>query len=87
VAQAANKGNNPVLWSKLIEHLDERLQLGLLDKVKKATHYHFEEDTLIVEVGTVQDEQYLTKDVVFQQFTLLAQDATGITNLVIRLKP
>ena len=72
---AASKGNRPELWEKLLESLDEKLQLGLLDHLKRANSYHFEEEELFIEPGSDADEEDLTRDATFQQLQVLAQDA------------
>jgi hypothetical protein len=79
-------GNNPVQWSKLLELLDEKLQLGLLDKLRRITAYHFEAETLIIEPGSSDDEGYLQKPATKQQLAVFAQDATGVTEIKIRSK-
>ena len=79
------KGNNPELWNKLLEALDEKLQMALLDKVRRITSYHFEDGVLYVEAGTADDEEYLKKSSTFQQLQLFAQDATKVRE--VRIKP
>ena len=73
---AASKGNNPELWSKLVEELDEKLQLGLLDHLQRAASYHFEDETLFLEPGSIEDHEYLSREPVFQQLVLYVQTAT-----------
>jgi len=77
------KGNNPELWDKLLAALDEKLQLGLLDHLRRVVAYQFEEGILLIEPGNPQDRQYLTKDSVLQQLELLAQDAVKIEKVKI----
>lgn len=77
-------GNNPELWTKLIEMLDEKLQLALLDRIRRTHAYHFEKETLILEAGSNDDEQYLKKPSTLQQLELLAQDATGVREVKIK---
>ena len=79
------KGNDPILWNKLLEELDEKLQLGLLDKLRRIQGYHFEGETLIIEAGTDDDENYLKRPATLQQLGLYAQDATGVKE--VRVKP
>ena len=81
---SSSRGNNPELWSRLLEVLDDKLQLGLLDHLKRVLSYHFEVDQLIVCVNEGSDAQYLTKSAVFQQLTLFAQDATGVKEVVVK---
>ena len=79
------KGNNPELWNKLLDVLDERLQLGLLDKMRRVATYHFEDNLLIIEAGTDEDEQYLKKSTSLQQLVIFAEDATKVKE--VRIKP
>ncbi len=81
---SSEKGNNPELWDKLLTELDEKLQLGLLDHLKRIASYHFEADTLYVEPGTTEDEKYLTKDSALQQLQLLAQVACKVERVKIK---
>lgn len=79
------QGNNPELWNKLLDILDERLQLGLLDKMRRVATYHFEEQLLIIEAGTDEDEQYLNKSTTLHQLQIFAEDATRVKE--VRIKP
>ena len=79
-----NKGNNPELWQKLQTVLDDKLQLGLLNYLQRVESYHFEDDTLFVEPGSVEDYEYLTRDAVFQQLQVLAQDAVKVEKVKIK---
>lgn len=72
------------MWEKLLTELDEKLQLGLLDHLKRIASYHFEDDILFVEPGTAEDEKYLTKDSVLQQLELLAQVACKVDRVKIK---
>ncbi len=81
------KGNNQEKWNRFLAVLDEKLLLGLLDKVRKTNSYHFEEDILFLEAATKEDYEYLNKDSVLQQIQLLAQDATGIKTVRITIDP
>ena len=80
----AGKGNNPTLWDKLLNDLDEKLQLGLLDKLKRIAAYHFESDILFIQPGSQEDEDYLKKESVLQQLELLAQDSVKIDKVKIK---
>lgn len=79
-----NRGNNPGLWDKLLSVLDERLQLGLLDRLRRVASYHFEDQILLIEAGSPEDEKYLSRPTVLQQLQLLAQDAVGVEKLTLR---
>jgi hypothetical protein len=72
------RGNRPELWQKLLTELDEKLQLGLLDRLRRVGAYHFETDILFIDPATGDDLAYLTKGPTFQQLELLAQDATKV---------
>lgn len=78
------RGNLPERWNKFLESLDEKLQLGLLDRLRKIKAYHFEEDVLFLEANTTEDEAYLSKDSVLQQLQLLAADAINVEKVKIR---
>lgn len=80
----ASKGNNPELWEKLLHALDEKLQLGLLDHLRKAASYHFEEDVLYIEPGNAESEKYLTKGPFLQQLQILAHDIVGVEKIKIK---
>lgn len=80
----AAKGNNPVLWDKLLTELDEKLQLGLLDRMRRVKAYHFESDTLFIEFASADDENYFKKGGTLQHLGLFAQDITGVREVRIR---
>ncbi len=84
MSNTADKGNDAQRWTKLLEGLDDKLQLGLLDKLNKIKAYHFEEDNLFIEPGSPEDLEYLKKDSVLQQLELLAQDIIRIEKVKIR---
>ena len=84
MGSSSEKGNNAELWNKLLTELDEKLQLGLLDHLKRITSYHFEDDVLYVEPGTPEDEKYLTKDSALQQLQLLAQVVCKVERVKIK---
>lgn len=86
MSQVAAKGNNPELWNKLLAELDEKLQLGLLDRMKRIKAYHFESGILFIEPGNPEDDGYLRKGGTLQHLELIAQDATGIRELHLREK-
>jgi hypothetical protein len=81
---SASKGNNTELWEKLLAVLDDKLQLGLLGKLQSVTSYHFENNILYIEPGSVEDYAYLSKPATFQQLELFAQDVTKVS--VVKLK-
>lgn len=73
------RGNDPARWSKLLGVLDERLQFGLLDQLKKIQAYHFEAEVLYLEAASAEAEQYLLKNSVTQQLSLFAE-TVGLTS-------
>lgn len=77
------KGNNPELWQKLLSELDGKLQLGLLDRLRRVNAYHFETEILFIEPATPEDESYFLKGATLQQLALLAQDATNVDDVKI----
>jgi len=78
------KGNNPELWDKLLAVLDDKLQLGLLEHMRRVATYHFEDDTLFLEPGNPEDCTYLSKETVFHHLQLLAQDAVKVEKIKIK---
>jgi hypothetical protein len=84
MSDGAAKGNNPKLWEKFLADLDEKLQLGLLDRLRRVQAYHFESEILFLEAGSQDDENYLQKGSHFTQLCLLAQDSTGVTDVKFR---
>ncbi len=78
------KGNQPELWEKLLQSLDEKLQLALLEHLRRANSYHFEHEELFIEPGSDEDEEYLKRDATFQQLQFLAHDAVGVEKVRIR---
>lgn len=84
MSDGSTKGNNPQLWTKLLEDLDEKLQLGLLDKLRRVQGYHFEGQVLFIDPSSDEDHAYLSKTATRQHLELLAQDATGVKEVRIR---
>lgn len=80
---SAKRGNNPELWCKFLTVLDERLQLGLLEHLKRVASYHFEAETLYLKTDSDPDYQYLSKPAVVQQIEILATDILHIGKVVI----
>jgi hypothetical protein len=71
-----NNTNVPLIeWDKLLTILDDRLQLGLLDRLKRVKEYHVEGNTLVILPGNQEDATYLAKDTVKQQLSLFVEDA------------
>jgi hypothetical protein len=72
------RGNCPELWEKLLSDLDEKLQLGLLDRLRRVAAYHFETEILFIDPASPEDLTYLSKGTTLQQLELFAQDATKV---------
>ena len=68
------KGNSPEVWNKLLEFVDEKLQLGLLDHLSRVSSYHFEDDVLFIQPSNQSDYDYLKRDTNHQQLLFLAQE-------------
>ena len=75
---SSSKGNRPELWEKFLEHLDDKLQLGLLDQMRRVSSYHFESDILYIQPSSESDYDYLREGNHFQQLEILAQAALKI---------
>ncbi len=78
---SSSKGNNPELWNKLLEALDDRLQLGLLDHLKRVNSYHFEDMTLTLQPGSKEDKVYLAKSAVATQLRLFAEEIVQVDKI------
>lgn len=72
------------LWQALLHALDEKLQLGLLDHLKRSDSYAIEGDTLLITPANEKDEQYLRKEETINHLLLIAEDAIGIKAVTIR---
>ena len=72
------RGNCPELWNKLLADLDEKLQLGLLNRLRRVAAYHFETDILFIDPASAEDADYLVKGPTLQQLNIFAQDATCV---------
>ena len=83
----ALKGNDPDRWNKLLQMLDEKLQFGLLDHLRRAASYHFEHTTLYIEASSHDDYEYLNRPHVLQQLSVLAEETTQVQSVSVRLSP
>ena len=79
---SSHKGNRPELWNKLLGILDEKLQFGLLDKLKRTASYHFENNILQIEPSNKDDYLYLVKPPVIQTLKLFVQDVFDTSFIV-----
>lgn len=70
---SSSKGNRPELWETFLNVLDDKLQLGLLDHMRRVTSYHFEEDILYIQPRDNSDFDYLKEGPHFQQLEILAK--------------
>lgn len=84
MTDSTTKGNDPERWKRLLDALDEKLQLGLLDQLRKVASYHFESNVLYIEPASKEQDSYLRKESVFQQLELYAQDSIKVTSVKIR---
>ena len=84
---AASRGNNPTAWQKFLDTLDEKLQFGLLSRIKNSSSYHFEESTLYIEFEHQVDIDYLNKEAMKQQLQILAKDILGVEKVIVRPPP
>ena len=75
---SCKRGNNQEGWAKLLAELDEKMQLGLLDRLRRIKSYHFEESTLTIETDNPEDLSYLAKPVTHQQLELFAQEVCKV---------
>ena len=81
---SAKRGNNPERWDRLLADLDDKLQLGLLEHLKRVTSYHFEEDILYIEAADLKDQEYLLREGVITQLKLLAEASIRTDNVKIK---
>lgn len=81
---SCSKGNSPEAWDRLLSVLDEKLQLGLLDRLKRVRSYHLEGKELFIECAIAEDYTYLTKPAVAQQLTLFVTDAFDVDSLKVQ---
>ncbi len=81
---SSKRGNNPELWNKLLDILDDKLQLGLLDHLKRIASYHFEDSTLTVQPENAKDLEYLSRAAVKQQLEVYTGEAGNFTKVVIK---
>lgn len=81
---SSSKGNRPEEWQKLLDTLDEKLQFGLLDHLRRVESYHIEEEVLFIVPGSAKDEEYLRRSGTLQHLELLAQDSIHIERVKIR---
>lgn len=84
MTDSAGSDSDAKMWNKLISCLDDKLQFGLLERVRRVVEYKFEGDTLIVAPGSSEDAAYLRKDSVHQQLTLFAEQSTKVKRVIVR---
>ena len=87
VDDAQIQGNDRARWKKLLDGIDEKLQFGLLDHLRRARLFHFEENTLFIESAAQEDLEYLARPHVHQQLELFAQDLMGVDKVIVRMSP
>ena len=81
---SARKGNQPAVWEKFLNLLDERLQFGLLERLRRVKSYHIEGSILYIEPSSEIDTAYLKKSAVFIQLGILAKDGCGTEKVEIK---
>ena len=81
---SSGKGNNPQVWEKLLETLDEKLQFGLLEHLRRIASYHFEESVLYIEAGSEADAEYLKRESVLQQLQVFVSDVSKVEKVKIK---
>lgn len=77
-------GNDQKRWQKLLELLDEKLQLGLLDQLRRVHCYYFEQDTLYLEPSDTTNAESLTREPLLQQLQLFARATMGVKDVVVK---
>ena len=77
-------GNDPARWEKLLNELDEKLQFGTLERLRRVSSYHFEGDALIISLERSDDYDYLSKAATKTQLQIFAQDASGVTSIEVK---
>lgn len=78
MTDSRSRGNRPELWNKLLAQLDDKLQLGLLDRLRRVSAYHFETEILFIDPSSPSDAEYLKKGHTLQQLELFARDAANV---------
>ena len=76
-----SKGNNPVLWQKLLDEIEDKLQLGLLDHLRRVTAYHFEDDLLIIAPSNDSDKEYFERPAILQTLKLFAEKTANVSRV------
>lgn len=81
---SSGKGNNPELWNKLLADLDEKLQFGLLERLRRVQSYHFEGDTLFIQPANQDDHLYLSKPAFLQQLQVFASHSSKVETIKVK---
>jgi hypothetical protein len=82
---SSGRGNDPERWEKLLKELDDKLQLGLLDQLRKISSYHFENaELLLIEPSSAEQMKYLTKPFVLQQLEVFASESIGVKKVSVK---
>jgi hypothetical protein len=77
-------GNDSARWNLLLEALDKKFQLGLLEKLRAAKSFHFEGNTLYIECFTKADLDYFEKPTVKTQLAVFAEDAITVEQIIFK---
>ncbi len=81
------KGNDLPRWDKILQALDDKLQLGLLEHLRRAVSYHFESQVLYIEAADNKDYEYLSRESVKQQLKIISEDSANVDEIIIRKAP
>ena len=75
-----------VRWEQLIDYLGEKLQLGLLEKLRRVNCYQFEGEVLTIEPNNTKDKEFFKQSIIKTQIEMYLQDSkTGSHFIVIDL--
>jgi hypothetical protein len=80
----SSQGNDPARWEKILNELDEKLQFGTLERLRRVSSYHFEGDALIIALERADDFEYLSKASTKTQLQIFAQDASRVTSIEVK---
>lgn len=70
-------------WNKILDELDNKLQFGLLERLRRVQTYHFQGSSLTLVVTNTVDLEYFQKTGVNTQLIVFAQDAAGVKEVLI----
>ncbi len=80
-----SKGNNEEAWQALLDSLNDKLQLGLLDHLRRAKSYHLESSILYIVPSNQSDYSYLTQASNLEPLRIFAEDViSGVSKVEIK---